>query len=212
MTEAEAQSLREDYLDRLDAAIAELPWRVANDLRSGIAEELDGLDAAALHARIGQLGDPAQIAAAAKEETGSAPPAPVVVVAPAPVPVGKSPMVDTKWFAIMGALLLGFGGIVAPMVGWIVGVAFVTSSRFWRRWEKSVAILLPFATAVLAWLASTAASTFWVVEPDSEGAGRNPFVPTAAWNLSMIVIVMTVVCALWLLWRLRGRDVPLPRG
>lgn len=209
MTETDAQHLREDYLNRLDAAMAELPWRVANDLRGGIAEELAGLDVAALQTRIAQLGDPMQIATAAREETRSGPAAPVVVVAPAPAPVAKPAMVDTRWFAIVGTLLLGFGGIVAPMVGWIVGVAFVTSSRFWRRWEKTVAILLPFATAVLAWLASVAASTFWVVEPNSEGVGRNPLVPTAAWNLSMIVIVMTVVCALWLLWRLRGRDRPL---
>ena len=44
MIDLEAQRLRDDYLARLDAAIADLPWRIANELRMGIIEELDGLE------------------------------------------------------------------------------------------------------------------------------------------------------------------------
>ncbi len=205
MTDREAQRLRDDYLGRLDAAIAELPWRVANELRSGVAEQLDGLDAAELHARTMELGDPERIAAAAQEEMGSGS-APVVVVAAAPV--AKAPMVDTKWFAVVGALALGFGGFLLPIGGWVVGVALVTSSRFWRRWEKAVAILVPFGAAVLALLATAIVSA---IAPETTMADpRNPVLPAsfALWNLALVVVLMVPVCALWLLWRLRGRDVP----
>lgn len=211
MTEAEAQSLRDDYLGRLDAAIADLPWRVANELRSGIEEELDGLDAAELQSRIVQLGDPVQIAAAAKEETGSAPPPPVVVVTPAPVPSAKPAMVDTKWFAIVGALVLGTGTFLFPIGGWVIGVALVTSSRFWRRWEKAVAILLPFAGWGLLYAAALVSKLIWVEAP-VDGGASNPLLP-AAYDLahsSLIVAIFFVpVGAAWLLWRLRGRDAPL---
>jgi len=209
MTETEAQSLREDYLSRLDGAIAELPWRVANELRSGIAEELDGLDAAAMRMRIAQLGDPVQIAAAAKEETGSAPPAPVVVVTPAPLV--KPPMVDTKWFAIVGALVLGAGSFLLPFGGWIIGVGLVTSSRFWRRWEKAVAILLPFAGWAVLYAASLVSKLIWVAAP-ADGGAINPLLPTAydlAHSSLIMAIVLVPIGAAWLLWRLRGRETPL---
>ncbi|OZB85329.1 hypothetical protein [Microbacterium sp. 13-71-7] len=210
MTGTEAQSLREDYLNRLDAAIAELPWRVANDLRSGIAEELDGLDAAEVRARIAQLGDPVRIAEAAQDETASAPPAPVIVVAPAPPSAfgAKPAMVDTKWFAIVGALVLGFGSFVFPIGGWVIGAALVTSSRFWRRWEKAVAILLPFVAWVLMFLLSALLRGLSVW---SSSDSRNPVIPTAydLANVALVLVVLIPAGTLWLLWRLRGRDAPL---
>lgn len=209
MTEVEAQSLRDDYLGRLDTAIADLPWRVANELRSGVAEELDGLDAAEKRLRIAQLGDPVRIAAAAKEETGSVPPAPVVVVSPAPVPSAKPAMVDTKWFAIVGALVLGIGTFVVPIGGWVIGVALVTSSRFWWRWEKVVAILLPFAVGVVIGLVSLLGA-LWQGGGSASGSGpSNPLVPSAMWHTSILLGLFVIpVGAAWLLWRLRGREVP----
>jgi len=210
MTEAEAQSLRDDYLGRLDVAIADLPWRIANELRSGIEEELDGLDVAELQSRIVQLGDPVRIAAAAKEETGSAPPAPVVVVAPAPVPPAKPAMVDTKWFAIVGALVLGIGSFLFPIGGWVIGVALVTSSRFWRRGEKAVAILLPFAGWGLLYAAALVSKLIWVEAP-ADGGASNPLLPTAydlAHSSLIAAIFFVPVGAAWLLWRLRGRETP----
>jgi len=47
----------------------------------------------------------------------------------------------------------------------------------------------------------------------AEVTGANPFLPPsfAIWNLALIAMLMSTVCALWLLWRLRGRDAPLRR-
>lgn len=210
MTEGGAQQLRDEYLARLDQAIADLPWRVANELRSGIAEELDGLDVGEVQERLQQLGDPNRIAAAAREEAGPPAPAPVVVVAPSmPAPGAKPPMVDTKWFAIVGALVLGIGTFAFPLVGWVIGVALVTSSRFWRRWEKAVAILLPFGVAALVAVTSAVLKLSWVVAPT---ASANPLLPMSygVWNLAVLALVLIPVGALWLLWLLRGRRTPRP--
>lgn len=212
MTGTEAQSLREDYLSRLDAAIAELPWRIANDLRSGIAEELDGLDAVAVRERIAQLGDPELVAAAAREE--AEPPVPVVVVAPAPPPApgAKPAMVDTKWFAIVGALMLGVGTFVIPIGGWVIGVALVTSSRFWRRWEKTAAILLPVPVLLLT-LPISFLGALWQGGGSASGPGpSNPVLlpGLALWHTAILLAFFTIpVGAAWLLWRLRGRETPL---
>jgi len=73
MNGTDAAGLREDFLGRLDAAMGSVPHGVANEIRAGIAEELDGLDAEATAARIAQLGDPVQIAREARDETLSAP-------------------------------------------------------------------------------------------------------------------------------------------
>lgn len=214
MTETEAQNLRDDYLNRLDAAIAELPWRVANELRSGIAEELDGLDAAEVRERIAQLGDPVRIAEAAKDEAASAPPAPVIVVAPASLPAfgAKPAMVDTKWFAIVGALVLGFGTFVFPIGGWVIGVALVTSSRFWRRWEKAVAILLPLPVFLLIALVLFLGALWQGPAPSSGSGASNPLLPSGpgVWHAAILLAFYTIpIGAGWLLWRLRGREAPL---
>lgn len=58
MTEKTAAELRDDYLARLDEAMRGLPHGVASDIRGGIAEELDGLDAEATAERIDRLGTP----------------------------------------------------------------------------------------------------------------------------------------------------------
>lgn len=212
MIDLEAQRLREDYLARLDGAIADLPWRVANELRTGIVEELDVPDAEGMRERIARLGDPTLIAEAAREETGPSP-APTVVVAPAPPPLpGPKPaMVDTKWFAVIGALVLGLGSFLLPIGGWVVGVALVTSSRFWRRWEKTVAILLPLAGWALLYAASLVAKLIWVQSPP-DGGGSNPLLPASygqAHTSLIMAFVLVPVGAGWLLWRLRGRERPL---
>lgn len=212
MIDLEAQRLREDYLTRLDAAIADLPWRIANDLRTGIIEELDGLDADGVRERIARLGDPEQVAAAAREETDP-PSAPVLVVPSAPpVPQAKPPMVDTKWFAVAGAIVLGVGTFLVPIGGWVVGVALVTSSRFWRRWEKAAAILLPVPVCLIVALVSFLGMLWQGPAPGTGSGASNPLLPSgiALWHTAILLAFFTIpVGAAWLLWRLRARETPL---
>jgi len=214
MTQAEAARLREDFLARLDEAMRAVPYGVANDIRRGILEELDGLDADATAERIALLGDPALIAREARADvSGGAAPAPIVVtVAP------REPFTKSRGFAIAAALTLGFGGIIMPFVGWVVGAVLVFLSPLWRRGEKIVALVAPFVVAGISILIISLLSGF-----ESGGASNgsvaytgsdevhNPLVPTGydLWHSALILaFVLLPASGLWLLWRLRGRSAP----
>lgn len=210
MTVTDADRLREEYLARLDEAMSPLPHGVVAEIRAGIAEELDGLDAAATADRIARLGDPVDIAREAQDEV---PASPVVVVAsPAAAPVAPRPQATgTRGFAIAAALTLGFGGFVVPFAGWIVGAVLVCFSTLWRTWEKVVAILIPLVTAGISLVVL---SSFAFVSTVSESTGTgveaaNPLMP--AWydilwiGVLIAGILLVPASGLWLLWRLRGR-------
>ncbi|MBO9627098.1 MAG: hypothetical protein J7484_12080 [Microbacterium sp.] len=217
MTDAEATRLRDDYLTRLDEAMRTLPHGVAGDIRSGIAEELSGLDADAAARRIAQLGDPVDIAREAADEV---PAPPVVVVSPvaASSAVAPTPTTASRRFAIAAALTLGFGGILVPIVGWVAGMVLVCLSPLWKAWEKAVAILLPLGVVVLSWLILSSMSfTTGSSSGSSSGTGtppevNNPLVPVwydfvGAHAVILLGLLLVPASGLWLLWRLRGRGV-----
>jgi len=213
MTEKTAAELRDDYLARLDEAMRGLPHGVASDIRGGIAEELDGLDAAATAERIDRLGDPRGIAREAEDEVPTAPP--LVLPAPAPAPSApRTPTTATRGFAIAAALTLSFGGIVVPVIGWFVGAVLVSLSPLWRTWEKAVAILVPFVATGLSFLIAstmTGFSTGSASGSSSDGDVMsevvNPLVPAfGEWHLLLLLGGLLVpISGLWLLWRMRGR-------
>ena len=196
----------------------DLPHGVAADIRSGIAEEFDGLDPDGVAGRIDQLGDPAEIARRAREElpSGALPGAAPSLSAPiAPRP----PATTTRGFAIAAALTLSVGGFVLPVVGWFVGAVLVSLSSLWKTGEKVVAIVVPFVLAVTTGILVSGMG-FLAFETGGESSGgsggsgpaevvNNPLVPTAYdmfWTGLMVLgVVLIPLSGLWLLWRLRGR-------
>lgn len=214
MTQTAADTLREDYLVRLDEAMRGLPHGVASDIRGGIVEELEGLDADETAARIAQLGDPVAIAREAQDEVPS-PPALVVAAPVAAPPAPRPATTTTRGFAIAAALTLSFGGIVLPVVGWFVGAVLVSLSSLWKTGEKAVAIAVPFVVGALSLLLLMTMAGFsaWEATGSSSGTGTpppvNPLVP--AWYdiiwIGVIGLGLLLIPAsgLWLLWRLRGR-------
>lgn len=214
MTDNTAAALRDDYLARLDEAMRGLPHGVASDIREGIAEELDGLDAAATAERIASLGDPRGIAREAEDEVPSAPP----LVHPAPMPAPpapRTPTTATRGFAIAAALTLSFGGIVVPVIGWFVGAVLVSLSAMWRTWEKAVAILVPFVVSGLSFLIVSTMTGF--TTGSASGSSTSGEVPPAAnpllpsfgeWHLLILLgFLLVPASGLWLMWRMRGRDL-----
>lgn len=215
MTQSEAMRLREEFVARLDEAMRGVPYGVANDIRRGILEELDGLDADATADRIALLGDPALIAREAQAESLNAAAAAPVVLAAAP----REPVTSTRGFAIAAALALGFGGIVMPFVGWVVGAVLVFLSPLWTRGEKIVAVVAPFIVAGVSILIISLLSGFesgFEAGSSSGSSGDfdapevavNPLLPTGydLWHTALILgFVLLPASGLWLLWRLRGR-------
>lgn len=106
-------TLVQDYLARLDQALAEVPYATAREISAGVAEELNGLDEEQARTRIASLGDPREIAAAAVGETAAD-------------PVPPSPMqrtVDSVPFALAtaGVVLVG-----AALLIWVVPMVIAT--------------------------------------------------------------------------------------
>lgn len=189
-----------DYLARLDAALRDVPHGIASEIRSGIAEELNGLDPDATARRIEQLGEPEEIAREAMDAGAQRP------AAPSAAPTVRPPLTRSRGYAIAAAITLAVGGFVVPFAGWFAGVVMVLTCGLWRTYEKLVAVLLPFVTIALIFGAS--ALTSWLGGPAAGGEEMNPLMPTglAGWHSGLLLsLVMFPVCGLWLLWRLRGR-------
>lgn len=206
--EVRAAQMRENYLTKLDVAMREIPHGIANEIRAGIIEELEGTDSDTIADRIAQLGDPEAIAREAQ-----------AAVAPIPTPsswpqqataTSAIPTFSKRSFAVVAALTLGFGGIVLPAVGWIIGAVLVCFSGFWRTREKVVAIVLPFAGAALSVAVST---VMWaIIDPGNGISGEtiNPLVPATydvLWSTMLASLILVPVSGLWLLWKIRDRYV-----
>jgi hypothetical protein len=145
------------YLEELRAALRDLPRRQRDELVGEIEAHItetvppEATDAEVLTA-LDRIGEPEQIAAAERERLGMVQPAPGWL----------------EWLAI--ALLL-VGGLVLPVIGWIVGVVFLWLSRCWTLREKLLGTLvIPGGLMVPLLLPFWGAS----VESCSTGSGVNP--------------------------------------
>ena len=182
------------YLAQLETAFAGLPAEVRDEIMAGIREELDGLDAAGAATRIEGLGDPEFIAAQAREETEMAPMSGAQRAA-------RSPS-EPRWYSVLAALLVAFGGVAVPVVGWVVGMAMVMMSKTWRRTDKWIAILTPLVAA--ATLPLALAMIRLGSSPLSGDMESNPLIPHAfdvVWSSVVFIIPVNAVVGIWLLWR-----------
>ena len=112
-----------DYLDRLESELAGLP-------RAGRREVLDGIEAhieealaalepgdeAGVRNMLDRVGEPAEIAAEAGDRFGPR-------------------RQKTTWREICALILLPFGGLVLPVIGWFAGVVCLWVSDAWTARE-----------------------------------------------------------------------------
>jgi hypothetical protein len=139
-------SLLDDYRARLRAASAGLPPQVRDELLDDVEAHLAELRATspsreATLVALERLGPPEQVAAAATVELGSAPPPPADATpawTPPPVPVRRS----IRALDVTAVVLLLVGGLVLPVVGWVVGVVLLWASTTWNGREKLLGTLV----------------------------------------------------------------------
>ncbi|MDX6199521.1 MAG: hypothetical protein QOJ79_2672 [Actinomycetota bacterium] len=125
------------YMARLEREAAALPADRRGDLVSGISEHLAEAraaaaddDAAAVRDALSRLGSPTELVNAELEEIG-AHRLPMIVAA---VPgTGRE---------LAAVLLLTAGSVVVPLLGWLVGVVLLWTSRWWRTSEKWLGTLV----------------------------------------------------------------------
>ena len=140
MTTTDADALVADYLDRLARAGADLPASHRDELLEQIADHLaaarsSGADSPArIRQVLDELGDPAEVAAAAREQSGVGTPG--------------TPVTGTHLFGTgtgresAAVVLLGVGWIFVGL-GWLFGMVLAWTSPRWSRGEKLVATALP---------------------------------------------------------------------
>ncbi|MFK4791370.1 hypothetical protein [Microbacterium sp. ZW T5_56] len=270
MTEGKLAARARDYLRELDRVLVGVDATTAAELRGGIAESLQGLDEAAAATRIAELGDPAFVAASARDvlsgaeraaattragaEVGSgsktnsatgestAQPAtgafPVRDIDPTVASTCKPRTIDdaagrivpltnigasSLAYVLSAVAVYALAGFLLPVIGWIGGVVMLWISPVWRRAEKWAATLIPLGlgAVVVGFGISTAAAA--IASHDTSGTEvANPLLPggydliaitiTAGW----IVLPLTASgMAIWLIIRAlmrTGRLQPTSTG
>lgn len=182
-----ANTLIEGYLQELDHQLQALPSNRRRELLDELREHITQARAAlaseteaGIRAVLERLGDPAEIAAEARERFG----------VPATKPGG------TPRLEVIALVLL-----VVPFVGWVVGVVLVWTSRLWTTRDKLVGTLggMSWALALLGSLALSVQGGAPVpVEADSPPVGSVPAQPAGssaaaviAWTLPLVVSIAT---------------------
>lgn len=132
MTNSTVDRLVDEYLTRLADAAKDLPADRRTELLAEIREHIaasmateTGADEAAARTTLDRLGEPADIVAAAAEDSPPDHPA-------YPVSQGRRQGIGLE----VGAVVMLTVGSFIPVIGWLVGVILLWSSGLWRRSEK----------------------------------------------------------------------------
>ena len=123
--------LVDDYLKELDRSLAGLPparrKEIVADIEEHIDDQLGELGGAPSEAEIRNLldrvGEPHELAADARDRFDISPPQP-------------------RWTDYAALVLLPLGGLLIPFLGWLVGVAFLWSSKVWSDRDKLLGTLI----------------------------------------------------------------------
>ncbi|MGB3414783.1 MAG: hypothetical protein WBA28_08730 [Microbacteriaceae bacterium] len=148
------------YLMQLAVALAEVPAITRDEILAAVSDELLGLDAEQVEAKIALLGDPDTIALNAQEESlqGNLPKLGEALPQGFIPSVVESNQNDPLWYSVVTVLLLTIGGFVVPVLGWIAGVVMLWASKTWVLKHKIIGTVL--APGVLM-LVAILGLTFW---------------------------------------------------
>lgn len=139
-----------DYLARLERAAADLPHDRRAELLEEIRSHIDtaraagaAADEAAVRTLLDRLGEPEEIAAAARDDTGVAGLRVGGTAGPAAGPASSRvpPPRPGIGLEVAAVILLTVGSFV-PIVGWMVGVVLLWVSRRWHVREKVLGTLV----------------------------------------------------------------------
>lgn len=141
------ERLVDEYLDRLESELAAVPRsgrrEVMDEIEAHIADaraELFASDETEVRNLLERLGDPAEIAAEARERFG----------------VRRA---RATWREIGALVLIPFGGMIVPLVGWFGGVILLWISDVWSARDKVIGTLLVPVVALSVWLVFVASRT-----------------------------------------------------
>jgi hypothetical protein len=183
-----ADTLIDRYLNDLQAELRGVPANRRRELLEEVGEHITqaraALDAdteAAIRTMLERLGDPAEIAADARERFG--------------VQTAKP---FTPWLEVIALVLL-----VIPFLGWVVGVVLVWLSRLWTTRDKLIGTL-----GGMSWVVA-GLGTIMMSAGGSRPVGSAPLEPAGPGAVEIIAFVvpfvLPIAAAIYLGIRLRAR-------
>ena len=188
-----ADKLVEEYLDRLERELVDFPSarrrELVQEISDHIAEARAALESeseADVRNLLDRMGDPADIAAEAR--------GPVAETAP-----GGAPIVERRSRAldVAALILLLIGGVVIPVIGWLVGVVLLWISSAWTARQKLLGTLVvPGGLALPVGILVVATSGSTCIQEPIPGAGVQPICSSGG-NSGQIVgsIVVALLAA-----------------
>lgn len=184
-----ADKLVADYVKQLNAALRGLPRARRHELVEEISEhvaaaraDLETEDETSIRTILDRLGDPEEIAAEATERFG-----------PRPSRAG--------WKEVGALVLLPIGGVILPVLGWVIGIVLLWISDAWSTRDKLVGtllfpggLLLPVALGVLA-SESSGCGTVVTPQLSPQPNGSTDCPPadgTGIWEVALVVMLVLV--------------------
>jgi uncharacterized membrane protein len=190
-----ADKLVDDYLQRLERELAGFPRarrrELVEEISLHIAEaraQLETENEAAIRTLLDRLGDPADIAAEAggRAETAARP--------------------RGSGWDVVALILLLIGGVIVPVIGWLVGVLILWASATWTTAEKLVGTLVvPFGLALPAFLLTIGVSAH------GEGCSVGPGGPTICTHQGHLAPLLTTIVTVALILASIGSVIFLAR-
>jgi uncharacterized membrane protein len=180
---SQANKLVETYLKRLNSELRDLPRARRRELVEEIAEhisearsDLEVEDEAAIRTLLDRIGAPEDIAADARERFGIQ---------------RRGAALD-----VVAVILLLIGGVILPVIGWVVGVVLLWSSTVWTSREKLVGTLVvPGGLALPLFLMLFATNDGGVCVEESTGTVTCTGGTSAAQQVLMITLVALLLLA-----------------
>ena len=192
-----ADQLVDDYLKRLNRELAGVPrarrTEIVEEITEHIAEARAGLEderEAEIRTLLDRLGDPAEIAAEARPRAGVQP--------------RRNNGLD-----ILALVLLLIGGLVLPVIGWLIGVVLLWVSSAWTTGEKLIGTLfVPGGLALPLVLGVMAVSGGGCSQPVGGGFECSPDTgtPFLAASLVTILFIAPLLTVAFLAHRMRRSD------
>lgn len=200
----DTEGLVNRYMKELERELRTLPRarkrEVVDDVRAHIAEARaeSGSNELALRDVLDRLGEPADIAAEARERFG---------IKPAKV----------GFIEIAALILLPVGGLVIPFVGWIVGVVMLWTSSAWITRDKVIGTLVAPGGLMSPFLLLFIPMSSCFEATDGRGRviestcppGPGAIEQLGLWLLMAFLVIGPIASAIYLGVRLRRRAAPV---
>lgn len=200
----------QNYLRQLKHELRGIPRRrkrelldeIRNHLETSLAER-PAADDAEIRQLIERVGDPREIAAEERAALGE-------------------PHIRVGWKEISALILLPIGGVIVPLVGWIVGAVLLWSSTIWTLRDKLIGTLvlpggLASAFSFGFYLSGENGTTCTTRLETLNGAevvreqcssGVSGAKAILLWTIWVVLILVPIASTLYLVVRMRRREAP----